>query len=329
MSDRVIVSLAAIPMLTGAVLLVAFQRAPAMHASASKGSQRTVESAEGRDAKRTTTWVGVISAGEAAELAAEQDGRVTEVWLEAGARVKAGQPILQIDSADAAGARGIASAELGQRSSETARASARLDEARSKLQRLKQGGNWIADHEIERATSEVRMAEAELRASQAATRMGQAKLSLQKNREARYRLRAPFAGTLVACDLDPGDSVRAGQILARVISDDRHVRFALPPDQTPEEGEFDVLVRDPLSGRSMLTKIRTLKPEIDTSAQLVFASATLTMDATQLKTWLPGTRVEVSPANEAASIMKIERFVAEDRSQDAQPQKPTPKSKDK
>ncbi|MFT3924911.1 MAG: efflux RND transporter periplasmic adaptor subunit [Myxococcales bacterium] len=306
MSDRVIVSLAAIPMISGAVLLVAFQRAPALHAAAPKG-QRAAAVA-GQDQKHSTTWVGVISAGNTAELAAEADGKVTEVWLEAGARVKADQQILQIDSSDAAGALGMASAELGQRSSEIARASARLEEARAKLGRLKAGGKWIADHEIAQAAAEARMAEAEYRGAQAAAQMGRAKVHMQKNREARYRLRAPFDGTLVTCDVDPGDSVRAGQVLARVISDDRQVRFALPPDQAPQEGEFEVLVRDPLSDRSMITKIKTVKPEIDTSAQLVFATAVLALDQNQLKTWLPGTRVEVSPSNQASAIMHNEQF---------------------
>jgi RND family efflux transporter MFP subunit len=250
----------------------------------------------------------VISASNNAELAAESDGKVSEVWLEAGARVTADQPILQIDSTDAAGERGMASAELGQRASEIARASARLDEARNKLKRLKAGGKWIADHEIDQAAAEVRMLEAEYRGAQAAAHVAGSRLSIQKNREARYRLRAPFAGILVACDVDPGDSVRAGQVLARVISDDRQVRFALPPDQAPREGELDVLVRDPLSGRSMLTKIKTVKPEIDSSAQLVFATATLQLDADQRKTWLPGTRVEVPPATQANSIMHNEQF---------------------
>jgi RND family efflux transporter MFP subunit len=295
-------------MISGAVLLVAFQRAPALHASAPKGARAAITGAQDSSA-RHTTWVGVISAGNTAELAAETDGKVTEVWLEAGARVTANQQILQIDSTDAAGERGMASAELGQRSSETARASARLEEARNKLRRLKAGGKWIADHEIDLANSEVRMAEAEYRGSLAAAQMGRAKLSIQKNREARYRLRAPFEGTLVTCDVDPGDSVRAGQVLARVISDDRQVRFALPPDQAPQEGEFEVLVRDPLSGRSMVTKIKTVKPEIDTSAQLVFANAILQLDQAQRKAWLPGTRVEVSPASQANSIMNNEQFV--------------------
>jgi len=294
-------------MISGAVLLVAFQRAPALHAAAPKGAHAVAARAQESKSSHAS-WVGVISAGNTAELAAEADGKVTEVWLEAGARVKADQPILQIDSSDAAGALGMASAELGQRSSEIARAQARMEEARAKLSRLKAGGKWIADHEIAQAASEARMAEAEYHGAKAAAQMGRAKLSMQRNREARYRLRAPFEGTLVTCDVDPGDSVRAGQILARVISDDRQVRFALPPDQAPEEGEFEVLVRDPLSGRSMITKIKTVKPEIDTSAQLVFATAVLTLDQNQRRTWLPGTRVEVSPSNQASSIMHNEQF---------------------
>jgi multidrug efflux pump subunit AcrA (membrane-fusion protein) len=263
MSDRVIVSLAVVPMIAGAVLLVAFQRAPALHASAPKQAPHSgVLSAS--ESRASTKWVGVIAAGNTAELAAEHDGRVTEVFLEAGTRVKPDQAILQIDSSDATSALGMASAELGQRSSEAARAAARVEEARSKLSRLKAGGNWIADHEIEQAAAAVRMAEAEYRAAVAGAQVGRAKLSMQKNHEARHRLRAPFAGVLVDCTVDPGDS-------------------------------------------SMVTKIRTEKPEIDTSAQLVFATATLELTDAQRNVWLPGTRVEVAPAQQAPVIMHDER----------------------
>jgi RND family efflux transporter MFP subunit len=314
MSDRVIVTLATVPMISGALLLLAFQRAPALDAAAPGAGQTAALSAIHQGTAKRAPWVGVIVAGNTAELAADQAGKVTDVWLEAGARVEADQQILQIDSSEATGALGMAGAELGQRSSEAARAQARYEDASSKLTRLKAGGKWIADHEIERAQAEVRMAEAELRAAHSAVQMGRAKVSMQKSRAARYRLRAPFAGRLVSCDVDPGDSVNAGQVLARVISDDRHVRFALPPDQALGEGEIKVLVRDTLSGRALITQIKTLKPEIDSSAQLVFATATLKLDERQAAAWLPGTRVEVSPAENAIEVLGDERFSAAEES---------------
>jgi multidrug efflux pump subunit AcrA (membrane-fusion protein) len=152
------------------------------------------------------------------------------------------------------------------------------------------------------------MAQAELRSAQSGVQMGRAKVSLHKGQASRYRLSAPFAGTLVACDVDPGDSVAAGQVLAKVISDDRQVRFAFPPDQTPEKDEFPVVVRDTVSGRSMFTTVHSVKPEVDTSAQLVFATAVLNLTEAERKAWLPGTRVEVTPAD--ADVQNNERFHA-------------------
>lgn len=307
MSDRVIVSLAAIPMISGALLLLAFQRAPAPQAKAAK---RIASSAavQGSDrAPGSTPWVGVVVAGNTAELAADQAGRVTDVWLEVGARVEADQPILQIDSSDAADALGMAGAELGQKASEAARAAARLQEAESKLRRLRAGGPWIAEHEIEQAQTEVRMAAAELRAAEAAVRMGRAKVSMHKTRAARYRVSAPFAGTLVSCDVDPGDSVSAGQVLARVSTDDRHVRFAIPPDQAPQDGELEVVIREPRSGRAVVSKLKTLKPEVDTSAQLVFATAPLSQADSEGGPWLPGMRVEVLEKERALQVWGGER----------------------
>jgi RND family efflux transporter MFP subunit len=300
MSDRLIVSLAAVPMLSGALLLIAFQRAPAIKAKAPKRAPTVLATQGSADPLvRQSRWVGVIVAGDSAELAAEQDGTVTDVWIEAGTRVKSDQSILQIDSTDATSAVGMADAELAQRSSEVARAAARFEEASSKLRRLKDGGSWIADHEIERAGAEVRMAEAELRAARSAVQMGRAKASMQRARAARFKLKAPFAGTLVSCDVDPGDSVRAGQVLARVMSDDRHVRFALPPG---EHARGEVVVSDPLTGRSFMTRITSVKPEVDTSAQLVFVTAALPPDVARGGEWLPGTSVQVTLAEDAVEL---------------------------
>src|SRR5690606_32053708 len=118
---------------------------------------------------------------------------------------------------------------------------------------------------------------------------------------------APFAGTLVSCDVDPGDSVSAGQVLARVSTDDRHVRFAIPPDQAPQDGELEVVIREPRSGRAVVSKLKTLKPEVDTSAQLVFATAPLSQADSEGGPWLPGMRVEVLEKERALQVWGGER----------------------
>jgi len=295
MSDRAIIALATVPMLTGALLLVALQRVPPVRVSASE-SKSSVHG-EARSGTETT-WLGVVVAGQTAELAAQQEGRVKEVRLRAGARVRKGQAILQIDGSGAVNDEALAGAELGQRRSEVARAEARVEEANARLARLDKGGSWIAAQELETARSAVRMAKAELASARAGVGMGRARVAQQKLRSKLHTLEAPFDGVLVSCDVDPGDSVAAGQVVARVITDDRQVRFALPRNQLPAFQREQALSADALEvvlslpGGSQKAKVLSLQPEVDSAAQLIFATATPPPQAEPL---MPGTRVEVRP----------------------------------
>jgi RND family efflux transporter MFP subunit len=292
MSDRTIIALATVPMLTGALLLVALQRVPPVRvsASAAKPSSAHGTTKPGSEA----TWLGVVVAGRAAELAAENDGRVSEVWLRAGVRVKKGQPILQIDSSGAANDEALAGAELGQRRSEVTRAQASYEEAQAKLKRLEAGGSWIAAQELDTAKNAVRLARADLGAARAGVGMGRARVAQQKLRARRHTLEAPFDGVLVSCDVDPGDSVASGQVVARVITDDRRVRFAVPREQLPASGALEVVLSLPSGSRQ--AKVDSLQPEVDPAAQLIFATATPPDGGNDL---MPGTRVEVRPVAEA------------------------------
>src|SRR4051812_35908254 len=118
MSDRTIIALATVPMLSGALLLVALQRVPPVRVSARDAASTGTGSAYGTAKSGSeASWLGVVVAGRAAELAAEHEGRVSEVWLRAGERVRKGQPILQIDGSGAVNDEALAGAELGQRRS--------------------------------------------------------------------------------------------------------------------------------------------------------------------------------------------------------------------
>lgn len=292
MSDRTIIALATVPMLTGALLLVALQRVPPVRVSASAAKSFSAHSTA--KAGSEATWLGVVVAGRAAELAADNDGRVSEVWLRAGQRVKKGQPILQIDSSGAANDQALAGAELGQRRSEVTRAEASYEEAKAKLKRLEAGGSWIAAQELETAKNAVRLAKADLGTAKAGVGMGRARVAQQKLRARRHTLEAPFDGVLVSCEVDPGDSVAAGQVVARVITDDRRVRFAVPREQLPATGALEVVLSLPSGSRQ--ATVDSLQPEVDPAAQLIFATATPPDGGPDL---MPGTRVEVRPVAQA------------------------------
>ncbi len=288
MNDRAVIVVAGIPMLTGALLLVALQRLPPAPRRASAEARGPVHAT--LRAGPEPCWLGVVVAGHTAELASDLDGKVTDVWIKAGARVKKGDPILQIDSREATHAEALVDAELQQRRSELARAKARSEEAKTRLARLQEGQAWISGQELDSARAGARVAEADLRNARAGVQVGQSRLAEQRLRTGRHRFEAPFDGVLVSCDVDPGDQVVHGQIVARVITDDRQVRFALPREQLAGEALDEVLLT--LSGGEQLAKVTSLQPEVDPAAQMVFATAAVSTVEAAL---MPGVRVQVRP----------------------------------
>jgi RND family efflux transporter MFP subunit len=286
MSDRTVIALATVPMISGALLLVALQRVPPVRVNASAG--KTDSARAGNDVQEAAPWLGVVVAGHTAELAAENDGRVDRVWVGAGARVKKGQPILQVDLGEASHAEALAEAELGQRMSDVARAEANYEDAKAKRERLEQGGTWISERELEAAKAAERVAKADLRSARAGVGMGRARQAQSKLRARRHTIEAPFDGVLVSCDVDPGDSVAAGQVLARVITDDRQVRFAFPREQLPPSEDMEVVLT--LPNGVATAKVENIQPEVDPAAQLIFATAKPPAGGPLL---MPGTRVEV------------------------------------
>jgi RND family efflux transporter MFP subunit len=237
-------------------------------------------------------FLGVVSATQTADLAPDSDGRVREVFARAGMSLRAGDPIVQIDLAEVHTSVGVAGAELQQRASDVARAEARLEAAEAKAERLQAGGNWLSEQELENARSEVRVARAERDAARSATAMGKARLRREQLREERHTIVAPFSGVLVNIDVDPGDSVLAGRPIARLLSTEREVRFAVPRPALSEMEASGVALAIPGHEGRLPTHLRSLRPEIDTSAQLVFASAALP-DAPVSADLLPGTVVRV------------------------------------
>ncbi len=75
MSDRVVFTLATIPMLSGALLLVALQRVPPLRVAAAGARVGAAQDASRSSAE--TAWLGVVTAEHMAELASELGGRVT------------------------------------------------------------------------------------------------------------------------------------------------------------------------------------------------------------------------------------------------------------
>jgi RND family efflux transporter MFP subunit len=302
MSDRLLISLSLVPVVAGGVLLALLQRPPALESPKQTALRAASRAQPERPSAPSDAWVGVVSAESTAELAADSESRVARVFLRTGMHVNAGDKLLELDKSAILSAVGVAGAELGQRSSEVARAQSRLDMVKGRLDRVKAGAEWLSEQEVDNAAGELRVAEAELRAAKAAVGISQARLSEQKLRATLHTLVAPFEGTLVSADVDPGDSVSAGQVLARVFSVHRQVRFAMPRSFVPAARTSRVVIRTSDGKAEVTARIDDVRPEVDPAAQLVFATAPLADELSGNPAWLPGTPVEVVPTLPIASL---------------------------
>ena len=296
MSDRLLIAGATVPILCSVFALVLLQRAP----GADAGRARAADVSGGTivtGRAEPKAWIGVVVAGSTAELAANTEGRVQAVFVRTGARVKTGERLLQFDLSDSANSVGMANAQLSQQLSQLSRAEARAQAADSQLSRLRAGETWLSKQELESATAESRVAEAELQSARASVGVSRLQLSQQRLRATRQTLTAPFTGTVVSLEVDAGASVRAGQIVVRISSDDRQVRFAFPPGELAGSETPPVVVQLSGTDSSVDTVVSALRPELDPSAQLVFATAQLPASLPDASRWIPGAAVQVWPVS--------------------------------
>jgi RND family efflux transporter MFP subunit len=298
MSDRLLIAGATVPMFCAVAALVLLQRAPGIHAArAGVNAAAAAPTFSARTDKKA--WVGVVVAGSTAELAANTDGRVQAVFVRTGGRVKAGDRLMQFDTSDSANSVGMANAQLNQRMSELSRFEARAQAANNQLKRLRTGETWLSKQELDVAVTEARMAEAELQSARAGVGVSRLALNQQRMRATRQTLTAPFAGTVVSVNADMGGSVTAGQVVMRILSEDRQVRFAIPPSDVPAAGQKQVTVQLTGTESTVETEVSAVRPDLDPSAQLVFATAQLPDELPEASRWIPGAAVQVRLVSQA------------------------------
>jgi RND family efflux transporter MFP subunit len=303
MSDRALITGASIPMICGAIAMILLQRAPVVQSTNTAppkpgtGGSQTISAAPATELPPAMVvqkaWVGVVVPSNTAELAADVDARIIQVFVTTGAHVQAGARLLQFDPSDSQNAVGVANSQLGQRVAEQHRAQARVEAASKQLSRLRSGAMWLSQQEIDHANAELQMANADLASARAAVGAGQAQLRQSRLVAERRMLTAPFAGTVVDLGVDPGDSVRAGQVVMKILGDRREVRFAYPPGTIPEKGPRNVVVELEGSNTSVVAQVSATRPEVDPSARLVIATVPLPDGLPQSERFLPGSPVQV------------------------------------
>jgi RND family efflux transporter MFP subunit len=306
MTESRIALLATLPMLIGAALVLGLQRPPLTVVQPSTEASPIAEQVGGKDVV-AKPYPGVIVSGYTADVGVEIGGSVVEVLARTGGKVQAGDALLRIDPRTAGDDLRVAQARLSQQRSTIERASAELAEAEDLLKRFRSITDGVAERTLVAAETRAQQARAAVQEAKAGLGMQQAQIDRQRTHSDKHVIRAPFEGVVVALYVDPGDVAVPGQVVARVITEDYYVRFALPPDDTA--GRMPGLALSVLlpSGETLPAEVTDVQPEVDAAAQLVFARARLLdgsspsgdvrAGAKPQQALIPGTQVQVTLAD--------------------------------
>ena len=196
--------------------------------------------------------VGTFVSMQGATLSAKESGNVVAVRFESGAKVKAGDVLLEIDaSVEEANLRG---------------AKARLDLARQSLERAQKlrGQSALALATLEDAQSKVRQGEADVQSIQAAIE--------------RKTIVAPFDGRAGIRTVNVGSFVHAGDPLVPLYSlNPIYFNFSVPQQLAPQlTTKTQATVRvDAFPNRQFTGEVTAINPNIDEALRTIVVQTTV------------------------------------------------------
>lgn len=196
-------SLAAVAALGGCKKKEGAEKAPA--AAPTKVKLATATEAQ---VPKRLVLTGMVVAKQRSEVTADTQGKVLNVMVERGSRVKAGDPVVQLDTQNAA---------LGAREAQANLANARAQRelAEQECVRTKQlfGQGAITRSEYDRQITQCTSALQSVSAAEARTA-----LVVKSVRDG--VVRAPFAGVVAEKSVSPGEYVSPGRALFTLVEDD-------------------------------------------------------------------------------------------------------------
>lgn len=208
--------------------------------------------AEQRPWQQRLPAVGSLKALQGVELSLEQAGTVKSLHFESGQQVKQGQLLLQLDSDQEAALLGTAQADLGL---------AKVDYGR--------GSQLVGDQAISRG--EFDRLTAQYRRNQAV--VDQLKASLEKK-----SIKAPFSGTIGIRQVDIGDFLASGTVIATLQDlSGLYVDFNMPEQSLPQLalGQKVLLQVAAFPGQTFNATLSAINPKVDENTRNLLVRASL------------------------------------------------------
>ena len=224
-------------------------------------------------------FTGVLLSASAADVAPHSAGRLLELRVELGARVRAGDVIGRLAAPGSRAEVAVAEGELELARAEVARS--RLEHAKATDQlarrRLLAKDGLASVEDLESTSYDERLAELRTQANNAAVAQKSAALERIQQEQAELTIRAPFNGVVAARYVEPGANVTPATPIVRLVDmGDVFVRFAVPQ---PSIGGLRVgrmlIVHFSDARPNLRAKVERSAPELDRAAQLLFVEAVL------------------------------------------------------
>lgn len=229
----------------------AMGEAGAAAAAAMPPTPVTAASAKADSWTNSITATGSVAAVQGVTVAAEMAGKVVKIAFEAGATVKAGDLLIQLDTT-------TEEAQLRAAEATAALAKANLQRAND----LRQSNTNSA---------------AELDAADAQAKQAAAQAESIRTVIAKKTIRAPFAGRLGLRLVNLGQILREGEAIATLQTlDPVYVNFSLPQQRLADlaQGTRVRLITDAAPGEQFDGEITAINPEVDMATRNVRVQAT-------------------------------------------------------
>ncbi len=196
--------------------------------------------------------IGSLAAVHQVTVTPEVGGRVTELDFESGARVKAGDKIIQINDAPDLG-------DLANYQAQARLAAVTLQRAQALASR-----QYGPQTDVDTAQSQ----------------LGQANAMIQKTQAiiAQKTIRAPFGGRLGVRQVDLGQYLNPGAPVVTLTDlSTLYVNFTLPTQMSPQivVGQKVDVTADAFPGRKFTASITTIEPQISASTRTINIQATM------------------------------------------------------
>ena len=152
---------------------------------------------------------GYVTARRQATVSSKVTGKIVEVYIEEGMRVKAGQELARLDAAYASKALGLSQAEANAAASALEETRVRIREAQldhDRAARLAQS-EISSKADVDRARAQLDAAKARLAAQTDQLATARQQIELQRQNVEDTIIRAPFDGIVVSKDAQPGEMI--------------------------------------------------------------------------------------------------------------------------